>query len=284
MKLVSYTGGGKASYGIVKDGGVIDAGVRLGAKYADLGAVIASRALGELQKLDGEKPDVKLADIEYLPTIPHPDKIVCIGYNYRAHVAETGAKLPEYPAVFIKLMSAVVGHEMPIVAPKISGDYDYEGELAVVIGGGGRHIAEANAMRHIAGYTIMDDGSVRDWQKQNLIAGKNFPNSGSMGPWMTTADEIPDPSKLTLVTRVNGEERQRSGIDKLIFDIPKLIAYVSSFTRLEPGDVISTGTPEGVAWSRKPPLWLKPGDVLEIEVSKIGTLRNRVISEAEAGL
>ena len=283
MKLVSFRINGKASYGIVKDGGVIDVGARLGAKYADLVAVIAARGLGELQKLDGEKPDVKLQDVEYRPTIPHPGKIVCIGYNYRAHVAETGAKLPEYPAVFIKLMSAVVGHEMPIVAPKISGDYDYEGELAVVIGGGGRHITEANAMRHVAGYTIMDDGSVRDWQKQNLIAGKNFPNSGSMGPWMTTADEIPDPSKLTLVTRVNGEERQRSGVDKLIFDIPKLIAYVSSFTRLEPGDVISTGTPEGVAWSRKPPLWLKPGDVLEIEVSKIGTLRNRVISEAEAG-
>jgi len=284
MKLVSYKKDGKASYGIVKDGSVIDVGARLGAKYADLGAVIAGRALGEVQQRDGEKPDVKLADIEYLPTIPRPGKIVCIGYNYRAHVAETGAKLPEYPSVFLKMMSAVVGHEQPIVAPKISGDFDYEGELAVVIGGGGRHIPEADAMRYVVGYTIMDDGSVRDWQRQNLIAGKNFPNSGSMGPWMTTADEIPDHRQLVLTTRVNGEERQRSGVDKLIFDIPKLIAYVSSFTRLEPGDVISTGTPEGVAWSRKPPLWLKPGDVLEIEVSKIGTLRNRVISEAEAGL
>ena len=284
MKLVSFKINGKASYGIVKDGGVIDVGARLGAKYADLGAVIASRALGEVQKFDGEKPDAKLANIEYLPTIPAPGKVVCIGYNYRAHVAETGAKLPEYPAVFIKLMSALVAHEKPIVAPKISGDYDYEGELAVVIGGGGRHITAANAMRHVAGYTIMDDGSVRDWQKQNLIAGKNFPNSGSMGPWMTTADEIPDPAALTLVTRVNGEERQRSGVDKLIFDIPKLIVYVSSFTRLDPGDVISTGTPEGIAWSRKPPLWLKPGDTLEIEISKIGVLRNRVISEAEAGI
>ena len=284
MKLVSYKKDGKASYGIVKDGSVIDVGARLGAKYADLGAVIAGRALGEVQQRDAEKPDVKLADIEYLPTIPRPGKIVCIGYNYRAHVAETGAKLPEYPSVFLKMMSAVVGHEQPIVAPKISGDFDYEGELAVVIGGGGRHIPEADAMRYVVGYTIMDDGSVRDWQRQNLIAGKNFPNSGSMGPWMTTADEIPDHRQLVLTTRVNGEERQRSGVDKLIFDIPKLIAYVSSFTRLEPGDVISTGTPEGVAWSRKPPLWLKPGDVLEIEVSKIGTLRNRVISEAEAGL
>jgi len=284
MKLVSFKLNGKASYGIVKDRDVIDVGKRLGAKYADLGTVIAGRALGEVGKFEGEKPDAKLADIEYLPTIPAPGKVVCIGYNYRAHVAETGAKLPEYPAVFLKLMSAVVAHEKPIVAPKISGDYDYEGELAVVIGEGGRHITAADAMRHVAGYTIMDDGSVRDWQRQNLIAGKNFPNSGSMGPWMTTADEIPDPAKLTLVTRVNGEERQRSGVDKLIFDIPKLIAYVSSFTRLEPGDVISTGTPEGVAWSRKPPLWLKPGDTLEIEISKIGVLRNRVISEAEAGI
>jgi 2-keto-4-pentenoate hydratase/2-oxohepta-3-ene-1,7-dioic acid hydratase in catechol pathway len=284
MKLVSYKKDGKASYGIVKDGSVIDVGARLGAKYADLGAVIAGRALGEVQQRDAEKPDVKLADIEYLPTIPRPGKIVCIGYNYRAHVAETGAKLPEFPSVFLKMMSAVVGHEKPIVAPKISGDFDYEGELAVVIGGAGRHIPESDAMRYVVGYTIMDDGSVRDWQRQNLIAGKNFPNSGSMGPWMTTADEIPDHRQLVLTTRVNGEERQRSGVDKLIFDIPKLIAYVSSFTRLEPGDVISTGTPEGVAWSRKPPLWLKPGDLLEIEVSKIGTLRNRVISEAEAGL
>jgi 2-keto-4-pentenoate hydratase/2-oxohepta-3-ene-1,7-dioic acid hydratase in catechol pathway len=284
MKLVSYRKDGKASYGIVKGDGVIDAGMRLGAKYTDLGAVIAAGGLGDLQKLDGGKPDVKLADIEYLPTIPHPGKIVCIGYNYRAHVAETGAKLPEFPSVFLKMMSAVVAHEQPIVAPRISGDFDYEGELAVVIGGGGRHIAEADAMRHVAGYTIMDDGSVRDWQKQNLIAGKNFPNSGSMGPWLTTADEIPDHRALVLTTRVNGQERQRSGLDKLIFDLPKLIAYVSSFTKLEPGDVISTGTPEGVAWSRKPPLWLKPGDVLEIEISQIGTLRNRVIAEAEAGL
>ena len=284
MKLVSYRNGGKASYGIVADGGVIDAGGRLGAKYADLGAVIASRGLGEVQKLRGEKPDVKLADIEYLPTIPRPGKVVCIGYNYRAHVAETGQKLPDHPSVFLRMMSSIVGHERPIVAPKISGDYDYEGELAVVIGGGGRHIPEADAMRQVAGYTIMDDGSVRDWQRQNLIAGKNFPNSGAMGPWMTTADEIPDHRALTLVTRVNGDERQRSGLDKLIFDIPKLIAYVSSFTRLEAGDVISTGTPEGVAWSRKPPLWLKPGDILEIEISGIGTLRNRVIAEAEAGI
>jgi 2-keto-4-pentenoate hydratase/2-oxohepta-3-ene-1,7-dioic acid hydratase in catechol pathway len=284
MKLVSFTNGGKASYGIVKEGGVIDAGARLGAKYADLGAVIAGRGLGEVLKLDGAQPDVALAEIEYLPTIPRPGKVVCIGYNYRAHVAETGQKLPEFPSVFLRMMSSIVGHERPIVAPKISGDYDYEGELAVVIAGGGRHIPEDKAMRYVAGYTIMDDGSVRDWQKQNLIAGKNFPNSGSMGPWMTTADEIPDHRALTLVTRVNGEERQRSGVDKLIFDIPKLVAYVSSFTKLEAGDVISTGTPEGVAWSRKPPLWLKPGDTLEIELSKIGTLRNRVASEADAGI
>lgn len=277
MKLASFKRNGRASYGIVKDGGIVDAGARL--QCADLRAVIAADDLGQLAGLAGEKPDVRLSEIEYLPTIPAPGKVVCIGYNYRAHVAETGQKLPEHPSVFLRMMSSIVGHEQPIVATGISGEYDYEGELAVVIGAGGRHIAGKDAMRHVAGYTIMDDGSVRDWQRQNLIAGKNFPNSGSMGPWMVTADEIPDHRKLVLTTRVNGEVRQHSGVDKLIFDIPLLIAYVSSFTTLEPGDVISTGTPEGVAWSRKPPLWLKPGDTLEVEISQIGVLRNRVIAE-----
>lgn len=280
MKIASYKAEGRASYGIVTDKGIVDLGRRVGGHFPDLRAAIAANALPELARAGaGVTPDFALDGVEYLPTIPAPDKVLCIGYNYKLHVEETGNKLPQFPTVFLRLMSSLVGHGATIMAPKISGDYDYEGELAVVIGVGGRHITEAQALGHVAGYTCMDDGSVRDWQQQNLIAGKNFPRSGAMGPWLTTADEIPDPTKLTLVTRVNGEERQRSGTDMLIFPIPMLIAYCSSFTRLEPGDVISTGTPAGVAWRRTPPAWLKPGDTLEIEITGIGVLRNRVVAE-----
>jgi len=284
MKLASYTVDGRASYGVVTETGIVDLGRRIGQRFPDLRAAIAAGALPELARAaSGAGADYKREGVRYLPTIPQPDKVLCIGYNYKLHVEETGQKLPQFPSVFLRLMSSLVGHEAEITAPAISGDFDYEGELAVVIGTGGRHIAASDALRHVAGYTCMDDGSVRDWQQQNLIAGKNFPRSGAMGPWMTTADEIPDPTRLTLVTRVNGEKRQRSGTDMLIFPIPTLIAYCSSFTRLEPGDVISTGTPAGVAWRRSPPAWLKPGDRLEIEISGIGVLRNRVVAEGAVG-
>ncbi|MFK4448567.1 2-keto-4-pentenoate hydratase/2-oxohepta-3-ene-1,7-dioic acid hydratase in catechol pathway [Caballeronia udeis] len=164
--------------------------------------------------------------------------------------------------------------------PLTSDDFDYEGELAIVIGKAGRHITEANALEHVFGYTCFNDGSVRDVQlKQSLIAGKNFPKTGALGPWIVTADEIPDPSRLILATRINGREVQRKGVDDMIFNVAQIISYISGWTRLEPGDVIATGTPEGVGFVRKPPLWLKVGDTVEVEISSIGTLVNPVASE-----
>src|SRR5207302_9208048 len=211
---------------------------------------------------------------------PRPDKIVCIGLHYRAHAAEAGLKVPEHPSLFLRLANTLVPHGGEMIRPKASADMDYEGELAVVIGRGGRHIAAADALAHVAGYSCFNDGSLRDFQfKHSVAVGKNFIATGGFGPWLVTGDEIPDPAALTLTTRLNGVEVQRGTTADMIFDVPTIIAYVSGFTRLEPGDVISTGTPPGVGLARKPPLWLKPGDVVEVEISKIGVLRNAIVAE-----
>lgn len=220
-----------------------------------------------------------LAEVVLLPPISDPPKIICIGLNYRAHVAEAGRALPDHPSLFVRFTDTLVAHGAPLVRPKVSDNFDFEGELALIVGKGGRHIAEGRALDHIAGYACFNDGSIRDWQKHSVSAGKNFPSTGGFGPWMVTKDEIPDPAALTLVTRLNGAEVQHAGTDMLIFPIPRLIAYVSAFTPLNPGDVIATGTPEGVGLTRTPPLWMKPGDVVEVEISGIGTLRNPIVSE-----
>jgi len=204
---------------------------------------------------------------------------VCVGLNYKAHAAEGNNPVPEHPSLFMRLTNTLVAHGQPMIRPKASTSFDFEGELAVVIGSLGRHIPELEALSHVAGYTCFVDGSVRDYQKHSVSAGKNFLGTGPLGPWMTTADEIPDPTRLTLVTRLNGQEMQRSGTDMLIYSIPTLIAYVSAITPLVPGDIIATGTPAGVGHRRKPQLWMKAGDVLEVEISQIGTLRVPVVDE-----
>ena len=215
-----------------------------------------------------------------LPPITDPDKIICAGRNYRAHAAEAGGAPPENPQVFLRLVNTLVAHGQPMVCPKISGDFDYEGELALIIGKPGRHIAKADALSHIFGYTLFNDGSIRDIQfKHSIAAGKNFHQTGGFGPWIVTADEIPDPTRLHLATRLNGHEVQHTGIDDLIFDIPTLISYCSDWTPMVAGDVISTGTPEGVGFARKPPLWMKPGDFVEVEIGGIGVLRNPIVAE-----
>jgi len=280
MKLASFTAAGRASYGIVGDNGIVDLGARLGARYPTLRAALAAGALGEIAGAASAKPDLALAQAALLPPIPAPDKIVCIGLNYRAHAAEAGLKVPEHPSLFLRLTNTLVPHGGALVRPSVSSAMDYEGELAVVIGRAGRHIAAAQALDHIAGYACFNDGSLRDYQRQHSVAvGKNFLATGGFGPWLVTSDEIPDPSRLTLATRLNGAEVQRGDTADMIFSVPQIVSYVSAFTRLEPGDVISTGTPPGVGMARKPPLWLKPGDVVEVEISGIGVLRNSVIDE-----
>jgi 2-keto-4-pentenoate hydratase/2-oxohepta-3-ene-1,7-dioic acid hydratase in catechol pathway len=231
------------------------------------------------QAVQGANPDRKLADVRLLPVIPNPDKILCAGINYRSHAAETGRELPKQPSMFIRLANTLTGHEGEMIRPSVSQQFDFEGELAVVIGRGGRHIPVDRALEHVAGYTCFVDGSVRDYQKFSVTSGKNFPGTGPLGPWLVTADEIPDPTRLTLTTRLNDQQVQHSGTDLLIYSVPQIIAFCSDFTSLLPGDVIATGTPEGVGHRRTPPLWMKSGDVLEVEISGIGALRSHVIDE-----
>ncbi len=282
MKIASFRRNSNATYGVVADGGIIDLGARTGASYADLRAVLRAGALDELgAAAEGQPPDCRVEDVAFLPVIANPDKIICVGLNYADHIEETGRSDNDYPALFVRFANSCVGHGQPMVRPRASERLDFEGELAVIIGRTARHVAEADALAYIAGYACFNDGSVRDWQfhASQLTPGKNFVATGGFGPWMVTADEIPDPSKLTLATRLNGKEVQHSGTDLLIFNIPYLIAYISTFTELVPGDVISTGTPGGVGARRDPPLFMKPGDVVEVEIDAIGTLTNPIAAE-----
>src|SRR5207302_7751511 len=276
MKLASYIADGKACFGVVTGDGVVTLNQRLGA--ASLRDALAAGALADMRRAtEAAKPDHRLDDIKWLPAIPNPEKILCAGINYRSHAAETGREVPKQPSMFVRLANTLVGHEGELIRPSVSQNFDFEGELAVVIGRGGRHIPAARGLEHVAGDSCFVDGSVRDYQKFSVTSGKNFPGTGPLGPWMVTTDEIPDPTKLTLITRLNGQEMQRSGTDLLIYSVPHIIAFCSDFTPLSPGDVIATGTPEGVGHRRSPQLWMKPGDVLEVEITGIGVLRSKVV-------
>src|SRR5437660_11013539 len=278
MKLASYMADGQACFGVVTDNGVVTLNQHLG--YANLRAALTAGGLAEISKAaDAAKPDHKWGHIKWLPAIPHPEKMLCAGITYRAHAAETGRELPKQPSMFIRLANTLTGHDGEMIRPAVSQSFDFEGELAVVIARGGRHIPVERALDHVAGYTCFVDGSVRDYQKFSVTSGKNFPGTGPVGPWIITSDEIPDPKGLTLVTRLNGEVMQKAGTDLLIYSVPQIISFCSDFTPLSAGDIIATGTPEGVGHRRNPPLWMKAGDVLEVEISGIGTLRSRVVDE-----
>jgi 2-keto-4-pentenoate hydratase/2-oxohepta-3-ene-1,7-dioic acid hydratase in catechol pathway len=280
MKLASYVADGVEGFGVVTQDGVITMNERLGGRAADLKAALAAGLVRQMAEVAAKaKPDHKLPDIRFLPAIPDPDLIACAGINYRSHASETGREVPKQPSMFIRRANTLVGHDGEMIRPSVSLNFDFEGELAVVIGRGGRHIAAERALDHVAGYTCFVDGSVRDYQKYSVTSGKNFPATGPLGPWIVTSDEIPDPTRLVLTTRLNGKEMQRSGTDLLIYSIPQIIAFCSDFTPLAPGDVIATGTPEGVGHRRTPPVWMQPGDVLQVEITGIGTLRSRIVDE-----
>jgi 2-keto-4-pentenoate hydratase/2-oxohepta-3-ene-1,7-dioic acid hydratase in catechol pathway len=280
MKLASYMADGRPSFGVVAGDGVIDVPPLMNGKISSLREALAANALDDIRRLAaGRAPDRALSGLQFLPVVPDPQRIVCVGINYRSHAAETGRDISPAPSVFLRLTDTLLGHGQPLVRPRVSEQFDFEGELAAVIGRPGRHVSAADALGHVAGYTCFVDGSVRDFQKFSVTSGKNFPATGPLGPVMVTADEIPDPTKLTLVTRLNGDEMQRSGTDLLIYSIPQIVKFVSDFTSLAPGDIIATGTPAGVGHRRTPPVWMKPGDVLEVEISGIGTLRNPVVAE-----
>jgi 2-keto-4-pentenoate hydratase/2-oxohepta-3-ene-1,7-dioic acid hydratase in catechol pathway len=281
MKIASFKVGSTASYGIVTDAGVIDAGRRLQG-FPTLKALLAGGSLDDLRKLAGERPDHQASEVTLLPTIPDPDKIFCIGVNYASHLAESGHPTPPHPMIFTRFANSQVGCGQPMIRPIESERFDYEGEMAVVIGKAGRRISREAALSHVAGYACYNDGSIRDWQRHTsqFTPGKNFAGTGGFGPWLVTTDEIADISKQTLITRLNGVEVQRAPISDLVFDVPSLIAYCSIFTELVPGDVIVTGTTGGVGAYRVPPLWMKGGDLVEVEVTGIGILRNPVEDEA----
>jgi 2-keto-4-pentenoate hydratase/2-oxohepta-3-ene-1,7-dioic acid hydratase in catechol pathway len=280
VKLASYKTSKGAGYGVVAEDGIVDLTRRIGRKYPDLRSLIAGNGLAQAQKIAkaAKKADFKLSKVTFLPVIPNPGKIVCVGLNYEEHRVETGRDKTENPALFIRVAESQVAHNQPILMPAESTNLDFEGEIAVIIGKRGRRISEEDSWKHLAGYACYNDGSVRDWQRHTLqwTAGKNFSRTGGFGPWMVTRGEIADNEELTLETRLNGEVMQHATTAQMIHRIPRLISYISIFTPLEPGDVIVTGTPGGVGARRNPPVWMKPGDTVEVEISKVGVLVNTI--------
>jgi 2-keto-4-pentenoate hydratase/2-oxohepta-3-ene-1,7-dioic acid hydratase in catechol pathway len=281
MKLASFLRGKAPSWGIVEGDEIADLGALWGDTIPDLRALISTSAWREVQAAAAEAPRVRTEAVEWLPVIPNPPKILCVGLNYESHRREAGRSEVAHPTIFARFANSQTGHLTSIVRPQVSRELDYEGELAVVIGRGGRYIPEADALAHVAGYSCYNDGSVRDWQRHThqFTPGKNFPETGAFGPWLVTADEIADLDALHLSTRVNGATVQQAGLDQMIFGVPRIIAYCSAFTCLEPGDVIATGTPGGVGFKREPLLFLKPGDTVEVEITGIGTLINSIADE-----
>ncbi|MDM0118724.1 fumarylacetoacetate hydrolase family protein [Variovorax arabinosiphilus] len=285
MKLMSYQHAGRETWGVVVGDGVADLAARTG--HATLADFIASPDFTRRDALvAGLKADAALADVKFLPVIPRPEKIVCAVRNYMDHHQEVLAagmqrELSEQPPIFLRVWRSQTPHNGPIVRPHVSESLDWEGELAVIIGEGGRDIAEADAWKHVAGYSCYNDASIREWQfhAKQIASGKNFESTGGFGPWMVTADEIEPGRELKLEVRLNGETVQSSHTGHMIFSIPKLINYASTIFTLTPGDVIATGTPAGVGWSKKPPRFMKPGDQVEVEIEAVGLLRNTVVAQ-----
>lgn len=285
MKLVSFIQDGQALYGLVQGEAYVAPSADFLARYPDLKAVLAANALPELQAaLQSGGQRVDPAQVQAQAVIPAPGKVICVGLNYKTHVAETKRPDSEHPSLFLRFADSLAAHGDEVLRPAFSERFDWEGELAFVIGKGGRHIAAEDAFEHIAGYTCFNDVSVRDWQRHThqFTPGKNFPGTGPLGPYLLTRDEVPDVTQLSLQTRLNGQVVQNASLADLIFDIPTIVAYVSRFTPLSPGDVIATGTPGGVGDRREPPLYMKEGDVVEVEITGLGVLRNRIGTDRSA--
>ena len=288
MKLLSFEAAGRVRFGAAVDGGVVDLTGKLGPEIDSIQSLLAAGRVADAARIvDGAaaaQPDFAFDAIRFLPPIPAPEKIICVGVNYgkRNEEYKDGTEAPKYPSVFPRFPGSFVGHGEHLIRPLESEQLDYEGEIAIVIGKGGRRIARENAAGHIAGLTCLNEGTVRDWVRHgkfNVTQGKNFDASGAIGPWLVTADEFDGYDRLEVVTRVNGEVRQRDTTANLIFPFDYLIHYISTWTTLKPGDVISTGTPIGAGVRFDPPRFLKPGDRVEVEVPGIGVLSNTVAGE-----
>lgn len=286
MKLVSFIQDGQARYGLIQGEAYVAPSAGFLARFPDLKAVLAANALAELQAdVQQGGQHVAPAQVQAQAVIPAPGKVICVGLNYKTHVAETKRPDSEHPSLFLRFADSLAAHGDEVLRPEFSERFDWEGELAFVIGKGGRHIAAEDAFDHIAGYTCFNDVSVRDWQRHThqFTPGKNFPGTGPLGPFLLTRDEVLDVTQLSLQTRLNGQVVQNASLADLIFDIPTIVAYVSRFTPLSPGDVIATGTPGGVGDRREPPLYMKEGDVVEVEITGLGVLRNRIGTDRSAG-
>ncbi len=280
LKLVSFERSGVLSYGILKADGIVDFRARVGTGGTTLRDQLTD--LAAIQKFEREAADFPLAEVALLPPVWNPGRILCVGLNYKSHIAETGRESPAFPMMFPRYPDSLVGSGSSLVRPRVSERFDYEGELAFVIGRPGRHISEKDALDHVAGYACFNDGSIRDFQRHTtqFLPGKNFWRSGSFGPWLVTPDEVGPIEALTLITRLNGTEMRRAKLDDLLFGVPQLIAYLSQIMPLQPGDVIATGTTGGVGAFREPPVWMRPGDKVEISIDRLGTLANSIVDEA----
>ncbi len=284
MKLLNFRAEGRESCGTLNARGIVDLGARLGPQSTDVLSMLRTGLLGPARSIAAlNDSDYALADVQILNPIGRNTRYFCIGVNYpeRNEEYKDGTERPQYPSLFMRSHASFSAHDEPVVRPRESQQLDYEGEIAVVIGCGGRRIAQPNAMAHVFGYTCANEGSVRDWlrhSKFNVTQGKNFDRSGAIGPHLVTADEA-GPAPLRVTTRVNAEVRQDDTSDRMLFPIPYLISYLSTFCSLEAGDVILTGTPSGAGARFDPPRYLVPGDVVEVEVSRVGLLRNRVVDD-----
>jgi 2-keto-4-pentenoate hydratase/2-oxohepta-3-ene-1,7-dioic acid hydratase in catechol pathway len=281
VKVATFSIEGRKTWGVIDGGNAMDIGAVLCDRAVDLKSAIAKGLLTGLDEHAHRPQRYALSAIAWEPVVPNPDKILCIGLNYETHRKETGRSVVAHPTIFARYSSSQIGHLADIIRPRLSNELDFEGELAVIIGKAGRYITPANALRHVAGYACYNDGSLRDFQRHShqFTPGKNFPATGAFGPCMVTPDEVGDLNHLRLQTRVNGEVLQEAELGQMIFDVAHIISYCSSFTNLEPGDVIVTGTPGGVGAKRNPPFWLKPGDIVEVEIENIGLLRNGIADE-----
>ncbi|MFJ5358423.1 fumarylacetoacetate hydrolase family protein [Pectobacterium sp. CHL-2024] len=275
MKIANFKLKGQNKFGIVKDSGIIDVSAVYGNKYPSLKTFLENEDISVLSGISAEQTDYKIDQVEYLPVIDNPTKIICVGMNYSEKRAEFNELNPE-PTLFIRFADSQTGHLTCINKPVESNEFDYEGELAVIIGKTCTHVSEDNALNFIAGYSCYMDGSARDWQHTWYTAGKNWPKTGGFGPYLTSKDEIQDPHNLSIRTFLNSTEVQNDNTKNMIHKIPYLISYISTFTQLNPGDVIITGSPGGVGKKRNPPLFLKEGDCIEVEIEGLGRLRNHI--------
>ena len=281
MKLCSYRHAGEPSYGVLTETGIIDLGEPLGARYPTLVKLLEGDAVGVARETAARlEPVHRITDVEFLPLTLEPVNIICQGMNFRAHLDELGRAADRYPRGFFKTRQALVGHLQPLAMPTTSRYYDYEGEYCIVIGSRCHRVDKADAMEYVAGYTILMDGSVRDFQRRTTFQGKNFWRSGAVGPCMLTRDAAPSWAETRLRTRLNGKLMQSAVMADLVHDIPTLVAYFSQILEMQPGDMISTGTTGGVGHARNPEVYMRPGDTIEVEITGIGSLRNTVQSTA----